>query len=75
MFVLVLAEIMSMISVVVETLRTVSGILTPCVLASTSVVEIISNVDEICIDSAQNGIYCFVLVFVRTFDLLRHIHI
>ena len=49
-----------MTSVVVEMLRTVSGILTPCVLASTSVVEIISNVDAICIDSAQNGLHCFV---------------
>jgi hypothetical protein len=60
MFVPVLAEIMSMISVVVEMQRTVSGIPTPCVLAFTSVVELISNVDAICIDSAQNGTRRFV---------------
>jgi FtsH-binding integral membrane protein len=70
MFVLVLAGIMSMISVVVEMQRTASGIPTPCVLAFTSVVGLTSNVDAICIDSAQNGTRSFVLVIVRTFDLL-----
>ena len=70
MFVLVLVEIMNMTSVVVEMQRTVSGIPTPCVLAFTSVVGLTSNVDAICIDSAQNGTQCFVLVFERTFELL-----
>jgi FtsH-binding integral membrane protein len=62
MFVLVLVEIMNMISVVVEMQRTVSGIPTPCVLAFTSVVGLTSDVDAICIDSAQNGTLPSVLV-------------
>ena len=50
---------MNMISVVAEMPRIVSGILTPCVLAFTSVVVLISDVDadHLCIDLAQHGLH------------------
>ena len=50
---------MNIISVVVEMLRIVSGILAPCALAFTSVVVLISDADadHLCVNLAQHGLH------------------
>ena len=76
MFVPVEAEIVNMTSVVVEMLRMVSGILTPCVLAFTSVVVLISDVDadHLCINLAHHGLHSNCILIERLHFACRHTH-